>query len=449
MDVKVFGSSILHKDFSLKSLPQVSPPPSKSHSIRFLILATLAKTSSYIKNILESQDIDSCYICLKELGANFEKINNDNGTYDVKVFAPKGGIKNYVKQKDKIVLNVGNSGSLLYFLSMLVSQLPCTFYILGDSSIKKRPIAPIIEALNELGVAYNVPDIPNGIITIYGKTHETIIDITLEGKFSQVVSGLLLSTPFLHKGVNIKLKKKGEAPYLEMSLKHLKKRGIKIEVSKELNFYSLRGEQSTDGFIETCPNDWSSACFLALFSIASLSPIAINGLSLEDGQADKKLLYYLKKLLCPCTFKNGVLSILHKDYCMKGTNFNLSKTPDALPSLACIASLAKGITKLKGIEICRHKESDRVSAIANELKKLGIFIKEEENSLTIERNGKLKSGMHLNSYGDHRIALSLIAFCLSLPKDKHCIIENAECCSISYPNFIKDLKMCGARIERV
>jgi len=445
MNAKVFGSSLKDKVRPSKRFPICVAPPSKSHSIRLLILAALSKEGGMVLNVLESEDIISCYKCLTALGVSCIKLEKTQNFVDIS--PSECGIKEYVKKRKEITLNVGNSGTLLYVLSMLASSLPAQFFIVGDDSIKKRPLGPIIAALKELGVSYQIPNTPNGIINIKGKEIKKKKKLKLEGKFSQVITGLLLTAPFFHKHTIIKLKKAGEAPYLKMTLKHLKQQNINVNYSKDLKSYSCKGGQTIKTFVATVQGDWSSASFLALASIASFSPIAITYLSLEDSQADSKLLYYLKALGIPIKFKDETLKIKYRKRTMQGRTFNIANTPDILPSLACIASLAKGKTILKGIDICRYKECNRVKAIATELTKLGVHVKEEKDALIIEGVEKIKSGITLCTYKDHRIALALTALCLSLRKNESCIIEDVECCAISYPNYIYILQSLGANIE--
>ena len=445
MNVRVFGSSLKDKDRPSKKFPIFLAPPSKSHSIRLLILAALADGGGIIVNVLDSQDIFSCYQCLQAFGVSCIKLEKKQ--FFVHVIPSEEGIKEFVKNKKEITLDVGNSGTLLYVLSMLASSLPANFSIIGDESIKKRPLDPIITALKKLGVSYEVPNTSNGIINIKGKEIKKKKQLKLEGKFSQVITGLLLTAPFFHTKTSIKLKKAGEAPYLKMTLKHLERQNLNVDYSKDLKSYFCKGGQKIENVVATVPGDWSSASFLALASIASFSPIAIINLSLEQTQADSKLLHYLKRMKVPIRFKDGSLKIKYTAPIMVGRTFNIANTPDILPTLACIASLAKGKTILRGIDICRYKECNRVKAIATELTKLGVHVMEEKDSLTIEGVDKIKSGVKLYTYKDHRIALALIALCLRLDKDEYCVIEDIDCCAVSYPNFIDILKSHGANIE--
>ncbi len=452
MNIKVFGSSLKNHAYASylneEAFPTCSAPPSKSHSIRFLLLASLAQSSSTISNILESADIESCYKCLKSLGVEFSKTTNGTCTI-VQVFPPKEGVSRYVAKRKRIVFDVGNSGTLLYMLSMLSANLPCTFSFVGDESIKHRPLSPICEALDEMNIFYEVPSSKEEIITIQGQEIRNELNINLMGKFSQVVSGLLISIPFFHKKTHIVLKTCGEAPYIKMTLQHLKNRNININVSETFTEYLCEGIQSIDGFSCNVPADWSSATFLALASIASSSPMSISNLPLDECQADSKLLHYLSIFGCPYTFKNDILTITHTSPCMKAAIFNLANTPDALPALSCIASLANGKTIFEEIDICRYKECNRVKAMSTELGKLGIHVVEKRNSLEITGNNKLKSNTSLHSYKDHRIALALISLSLALAKNEYSIIDYAECISISYPNFIDLLASLGAKIQQM
>lgn len=487
MNIKVIGTKKMKtskggQPKNSQILPrQVSPPPSKSHSIRFLLLAALAKGESKIDNILVSDDIRSTYRCLKVLGVHFEYEHCDEESENVRVIPPKLGVFNYAINNKELCLNVGNSGTLLYMLSMLIAGIPAIFHIKGDMSIKKRPIEPVLEALEALGVTYALPQsnedslfvlnneqtLPHQsttckassyeIITIYGKRMEKEANVYLEGKFSQVVSGLLIASAFWDAKTHIFLKTAGEAPYIIMTLQHLKRRGIHININKELTKYECFGRTSVlalftkdsgkdsyiESFYETVPNDWSQSSFLALASIASSLPLLISPLSMDELQADSILIEYLQRLGCQVHFENDGLR-LGGNSTLNATLFNLSNTPDSLPYLAALCSLAKGVSRLEGVEICRFKECDRVHAMCVELGKLGVNITEEHNRLIIEGVIRLKSGARLCTYGDHRIAMALIALCLSLQKDEWCIIEEVDCCQISYPTFLQTLKCLDA-----
>jgi len=350
---------------------------------------------------------------------------------------------------------------------MLVATIPAIFHIRGDASIKKRPLQPILSALNELCVEYDIPcsDAKSyaknehvihqsyDIITINGKKIEEELNIHLEGKFSQVVSGLLIASSFLDSKFHISLDIAGEAPYIMMTLSHLKKRGAIIHTNDTLTKYECHGRISfkskyMQSFCETVPNDWSQACFLALASISSSSPLSISPLLIEKEQADSSVVSYIERLGGSIHFEDSTLNIGTKNK-LKANHFNLSNTPDSLPYLASLCSIAEGKSILEDIEICRFKECDRVHAISVELAKLGVNVIEENNKLIIEGKTQLKSGARLCTYQDHRIAMSLISLCLSLEKEEWCIIEGVECCKISYPAFLQTLLDLGARIEKI
>ncbi len=463
--------------------PHITPPPSKSHSIRFLLLASLAGGESRIDNILISDDISSAYGCLQAFGVRFEHEMCDEARANVRVMPPTLGLFHYAINRQEVCFDVGNSGTLLYMLSMLVASIPATFHIKGDASIKKRPLAPILEALNELGVSYILPQSKKAssliydnekappcdairceaatcdadsydVITIYGRRIEKEGSIHLEGKFSQVVSGLLIASVLWDAKVHISLEVAGEAPYIMMSLQHLKKRGIHIEVNESLTQYECSGNKAfrsspkrdiyenaclehhyIESFYEIVPNDWSQSAFLALASITSASPLLISPLFHDAVQADSTLVEYLQRLGCAVCIEDSGFR-LEGESTLHSASFNLANTPDSLPYLAALCSIAKGVSRLEGVEICRFKECDRVHAMCVELGKLGVNITEEQDRLIIEGAAQLKSGVRLCTYGDHRIAMSLLSLCLSLKKDEWCIVENVECCKISYPSFL-------------
>ena len=454
MDIKVFGKQ-------LKGISSCVIPPSKSHSIRCLLLASLSTCSSKIYNILDSQDIEASYNCFSTLGVHFAKGKDKEGVHFVEVFPPNEGIKNYVKKQQKLVLNVGNSGTLLYMLSMLVASLPTKTQILGDRSIKKRPISPVLEALDQMKISYTLPDSPSlvddkvlsfsesaqEIITIYGREINEELNIKLEGKFSQVVSGLLFSIPFFHKKTSIALKIAGEAPYIKMTLKHLKERGILLEHSKDITQFLCEAGQQIKGFCTTVPSDWSSASFLILASIAMKKRLTLSNMYLDEVQADAKILDYLKNTSRAFLLGDGSLTIVPNNQKGVGCILDVSSCPDLLPVICSLSSIAEGSTTIEGIDICRYKECNRVMAMRCELQTLGVHVVEEKNRLTLKGVPTLKPFQVLNSYGDHRIAMALTALSLALKDEQYSLIKDIECCTVSYPNFLKTLTSIGANIE--
>ena len=200
----------------IKKSSPVSPssievPPSKSHSMRALVLASFAEGSSQIKNLLMSGDTKTAISVFESLGVRFKIEQKTNFSADINVFPSKEGLKKRIEKQKPIKIDAGNSGTLFYFLGSILSLMSSDFILTGDSSILKRPVKPLIEIYEELGLKYEflcsyekapIRVLP-GSSLIKNLKEKTLC---LEGDFSQVVSGLLLGAGLLDFPLQINLK---------------------------------------------------------------------------------------------------------------------------------------------------------------------------------------------------------------------------------------------------
>ena len=445
----------------IKKSKPVSPmpievPPSKSHSMRALVLAAFAEGSSQIKNLLMSGDTKTAVSVFESLGVKFKIEQKNISSADIIVFPPKEGLKKRIEKQKQIKIDAGNSGTLFYFLGSILSLMSSDFILTGDSSILKRPAKPLIEIYEELGLKYEFLDgferapirvLPGSslIKNLKGKT------ICLEGDFSQVVSGLLLVAGLLDFPLQINLKRAGELPYLKMTLHWLKTCGIELDVSDDFKTFKITGRQKISSFSASIPADWSSAAFPIALALITASTISIKNIDINDVQGDARIVRVLKEMNADIRFEEKSQTLKIFPSSLKGGTFDCSDIPDAVPALSAIACFAKGETILKNIEICRYKECDRLSVISSELKKLGADITEERDVLHIIGNaGKNLSPASVDSYKDHRIAmmLTVIGFGIDDKDGAVFTLKNAECFDISYPSFLEDLKRMGFNISQ-
>jgi len=437
----------------IKKSKPVSPmpievPPSKSHSMRALVLATFAEGPSQIKNLLMSGDTKTAVSVFESLGVKFKIEQKNISSADIIVFPPKEGLKKRIEKQKQIKIDAGNSGTLFYFLGSILSLMSSDFILTGDSSILKRPAKPLIEIYEELGLKYEFLDgfekapirvLPgsSSIKNLKGKT------LCLEGDFSQVVSGLLLGAGLLDFPLQINLKRAGELPYLKMTLK--------FDVSDDFKTFKIIESQKILGFSAGIPADWSSAAFPIALALITASTISIKNIDINDVQGDARIVKVLKEMNADIRFEEKSQTLKIFPSSLKGGTFDCSDIPDAVPALSAIACFAKGETILKNIEICRYKECDRLSVISSELKKLGADITEGRDVLHIIGNaGKNLSPASVDSHKDHRIAmmLTIIGFGIDDKDGTVFTLKNAECFDISYPSFLEDLKRMGFNISQ-
>lgn len=437
----------IKKSKPVSSLP-IEVPPSKSHSMRALVLASFAEGSSQIKNLLMSGDTKTAISVFESLGVRFKIEQKTNFSADIIVFPPKEGLKKRIEKQKPIKIDAGNSGTLFYFLGSILSLMSSDFILTGDSSILKRPVKPLIEIYEELGLKYEfLESFEKAPIRVLGgrfliKDFEEK-KICLEGDFSQVVSGLLLVAGLLDFPLQINLKRAGELPYLKMTLHWLKTCGIELDVSDDFKTFKITGRQKISSFSASIPADWSSAAFPIALALITASTISIKNIDINDVQGDARIVKVLKEMNADIRFdeKSQTLKIFPSS--LKGGTFDCSDIPDAVPALSAIACFAKGETLLKNIEICRYKECDRLSVISSELKKLGADITEGRDFLRIIGNaGKNLRPAAVDSHKDHRIAmmLTVMGFGIDDKDGPVFTLKNAECFDISYPSFLEDIK---------
>jgi 3-phosphoshikimate 1-carboxyvinyltransferase len=411
----------------------ITIPPSKSHTLRAILFASLAKGKSIIRNYLPSPDtramIDACQL----LGA---KITVDD--YQLTIIGTHGK----PKTPDNII-DAGNSGQVLRFIAAVASLTSGYTVITGDHSVRtNRPIQPLLEGLAHLNVlAVSAKGDGSAPIIIKGPLQGgTAI---LNGEDSQPVSGLLIASAFSEKLTTINVKNPGEKPWIDLTLDWFKRLGIDYQ-QQDYTKYIIPGNTIYSGFEYTVPGDFSSCAFPLVAALITKSEITLNNLDMHDVQGDKNLIFTLQEM-------GASIKINHdkKILCVKkspdllGKKINANNYIDAAPILAVMGCFTQGETIINGASIARKKESDRLSAITQELKKMGANITELEDGLIIQP-AKLK-GSIVSSFNDHRIAMSLSIAALSANGET--IIENTACIEKSYPNFPQALQQLGAFIE--
>ena len=317
----------------------------------------------------------------------------------------------------------------------------------GDSSLRKRPVKPLLDALKNLGAsAKSVNNNNCPPIEIQGQIKGGKTDVNC--KSSQYLSSLLISCPLIKNKTIIHAKNICEIPYIKMTLKWLDEFNIRYE-NKNLEYFKIYGGQKYDAFEKTIPSDWSSAAFPICAAAITSSNVIIKGLDINDTQGDKKIIDYLKRMGADIKIinnnENGVkineIKIIGTQ--LKGATIDLNETPDLLPVMAVVACFAKGTTKLVNVAHARIKETDRIKVIHNELKKMNADISELEDGLVI-RHKPLK-GTLVKGYSDHRVVMALSLAGL-IAKGKT-IIDTAESVSVTYPNYFESMKALGANFE--
>lgn len=410
---------------------EVTIPGSKSHTIRLILLAAFATGESLIEAPLFCTDSKAAILAARQLGATVEEAENQ-----LRIIGNGGKIP-----QNPITIDVGNSGTTLFFLCAFAALASTPITLIGDSQIAHRSAEPLLKTLQDLGAT---------ITSCQGKTPITITGPLKGGKSSiecptsQYLSALLMALPLAKGSFEIKVPLLNEKPYVEMTLFWLKKQKIRI-LNQDYRKWKLNGNQHFFPFHERVPADFSSASFFICGAALTGATLILKGLDPKDSQGDKAIVHYIKKMGAKAKFlKNCDLLIEgNKDLPLKGIKADLNKTPDALPILAVAAGYGWGYSKLYNVAHARLKETDRITTMAQELLTLGIPCQQHPDGLTIEGmafgfDEKIEAPIIVNGHGDHRIIMALAIAGRS--GNRPLIIKNAEAVEVTFPHFFEKLK---------
>lgn len=408
---------------------RIKIPASKSHTIRAVVIASLSDGTSKIINPLKSADTIAALNACRALGA---KIEMNEKEWLITGFSGK-------PKQPEGVIDFENSGTSSRLIMSVIALGGLSATIDGDASLRKRPMHPLIDALENLGVSVTYLGTKNYLpMKISGKLKggETEVDC----KSSQYVSSLLLSCPLAEQDSEIVVKNICEKPYIEMTLKWLDEQKISYE-NDNFEVFRIKGGQKYKSFEKEIPGDWSSATFPLCAGAITNSDLILEGLDMEDEQGDKAVVDMLKKMGADIRAKKGALHIRGKE--LYGLDFDMKDTPDALPAMAIVGCFAKGKTQLLNVSQARIKETDRISIMAQELSKMGADIEELEDGLVI-RGSKL-NGTNVCGNNDHRVVMALSL--AGMIADGKTTIDSAESVGVTYPDYVESMRSINANMR--
>ena len=404
-------------------------PASKSHTIRALLISTLAEGDSRLVSPLDSADTRACVEACKQFGA---KINKNRDTWTVTGVGSTPGVP-------EDVIDVGNSGTTLYLATGIAALQKDLVVFTGDSQIRSRPVGPLLDSLRDLGARAEstrnngcAPYIIGGGLA-GGKTQ-------IESQTSQWLSALLLSAPLAKNKSSIDVPLLNERPYVDITLHWLQKQEIQFRNDNYQQF-SIEGAQKYTRFEEHIPGDFSSATFFLCAAAMTRSRIRIEGLNMEDPQGDKAVLAMLERMGCVISYDTAgdvpAIEVIGGD--LSGVEIDMNATPDALPALAVVACFAEGETRLINVPQARLKETDRISVMCGELRKLGADIEELPDGLIVSGDPeKPFAGGRVDGHDDHRVVMALAI--AALRSQKPIEIETAEAAAVTFPTFFELLE---------
>lgn len=414
----------------------VFAPPSKSYTHRAITLAALSEKAVVHRPLL-SADTFATIRASRLFGASIEEKEDK--------LLLRG--MNGRPQVPDDVIDAANSGTTLRFMTAIAGLTDGITVLTGDSSLRTRPNGPLLEVLNNLGAkACSTRGNERAPIVVKGGIKGSEVEIS--GSISsQFISALLIACPLAENNTTLSIIGKLKSrPYVDVTIEMLGLAGIKIHTDDNNGTrFIIPGKQKYSLKEYTIPGDFSSASYLlASAAILEGSEVTVKNL-FPSKQGDKVIIDTLKQMGADITWdmEAGIVTVKGGRK-LKAITFDAGATPDLVPTIAVLAAVAEGTSRIENAEHVRYKETDRLKALATELPKMGVCLKEEKDSLTI--TGGALQGAEVHGWDDHRIVMSLA---MAGMVAGNTTIDTTESVSISYPGFFKDIQSLGAKIEEI
>ncbi len=404
----------------------VMVPGSKSYTNRALMMASLATGESVIKNALLSEDTRIMISCLGEIGIDVGSVPEENALI---VKGCEGAIP-----VERVRLFAGNAGTVVRFMTAALTLGKGQYETDGIERMRKRPIQQLIDALNRLGadmvskegtgcppVLINASGLKGGRVEIPG-------DVS-----SQYISAILLAAPYASSDVSIVvIDDLVSKNYVDMTIDVMNKFGVDVERDSYREF-CVKSGQNYKGCEYIVEPDASGASYFFAAAAITGGRVRVEGLGESSLQGDVKFVDILKEMGCSVRKSSDWLEV--EGGALRGVDVDMYDTPDVVQTLASVAVFAEGNTRIRNVRNLRYKETDRITAIVNELKKVGVDVKEFDDG--IEINPSPPHSAEISTYNDHRMAMSFALIGLRVKGIK---IKNPECVEKTFPDFFERLQ---------
>lgn len=394
-------------------------PGSKSYTHRIFIAAALSDGQCRINNWLDSEDTNFTLAALTQLGARIEK-NPD----DIVVYGRSGKL-----DACDAPIYIGNSGTSMRLLTSYAALGTGSYELTGTDRMHQRPIRHLLDALNQIGiiaVSINNDDCPpvkvNGGRALGG---EVRINCSMS---SQFLSGLLLIAPYTEQGLKIHVTQGPVSkPYIDMTLDIMSRFGVEV-CRNGYDYFEVSGRQCYQSGSYTVEPDASQAGYFWAAAAITGHAIKVNGLSQKSSQGDVRFAHVLRSMGCRVIHEPDGITVVGRN--LSAIEVDMGDMPDIVPTLAVVAAFAKGTTRIKNVAHLKVKESDRLAAVINELTKMEISAKSEDDDLIV--TGGKPHGAIIETYNDHRMAMCFAVAGLIVPG---IAIINEHCVEKSFPTF--------------
>ena len=401
------------------SAGEVMVPGSKSYTHRILIASALSDGICTIHNGLKSEDTILTLKALRQLGVRID-LNDDRFV----VYGTNGTIKPCT---DPVYL--GNSGTSMRLLTAVAALGKGNCILTGAKRMQERPIQDLIDGLKQIGVGVRAVN-NNGCPPIEIKGGDIVGgSIALRCRISsQYLSALLLIAPYTKKGVEINvIQGPVSRPYVDMTVEVMERLGVGVRRDGYERFRVQGGQTYRAGSYTVEPDCSQAGYFWAAAAITGAG-IKVKGTNRNSRQGDVRFVEILEAMGCKISHEKDGIKVSGKD--LAAVTVDMVDMPDMVPTLAVVAAFAKGTTVIENVAHLKAKESDRLGSVVKELSKMGIEAGCSDTGMVI--TGGNPRGAEIDTYGDHRIAMS---FALSGLKIPGIFIKDERCVEKSFPNF--------------
>lgn len=407
---------------------EIRVPGSKSVTNRALLIAALAEGVSVIRNPLFSDDPYYLLDALVRLGFEVEA---DGKAGEVRV----GGLGGKIPRGDVEVF-VGNAGTVARFLPPALALGPGPYTVDGVARMRERPIRDLVDAMRHLGAAVDYAESDGRFPLLVRGGGLDGGDTTVQGAgSSQFVSGLLMAAPYAKRTVNLNVQGREKWPYVGITVDVMRRFGVEVGVSEDYSSLTVRpGVYRARGF-EVEPDASAASYFMALAAVTG-GRVRVPGLGARSSQGDLRFAEVLGEMGCEVDLGEDVVEVKGTGS-LRGVDVDMNAFSDTMMTLAAIAPFAETPTTISNVEHARHQETDRISAVATELGRLGVEVEERRDGVRISP-GPLKPAV-IETYGDHRVAMAFAVAGLAAPEPV-VTIRDPGCVTKTFPGYFDALE---------
>ncbi len=404
----------------------VRPPSSKSLTHRALALALLARKPTVIARPLQAEDTDLFLAALEELGFLCERDERR-----VTVTPPDTPPK-------EARIFCGNAGTMFRFLVAIAATLPGRWHIDGVPRLRERPVSPLTETLQRLGVVIDF-EAERGhapLVVHGGRLPGGRVRLDASGS-SQFLSALLLAGQRAESALEVEVPSLASAPYVGLTLDMIERFGGRVELAGGNRWIAHPSDLgATEVEIEA---DFSAAAYPAAAAALTGGAVRIEAVCADSRQGDRRFFDLLQAMGALVRWSDGGATVARHGE-LAALDADLSDIPDQVPTLAALAPFARGTTRIRNVAQLRLKESDRLAAMTCELRRAGAEVEELADGLVIPgiwaEGAPAEVPVVVDPHADHRIAMAMALVGLRRPELS---VADPGCVAKSYPGFWRDL----------